>query len=161
MTMLSGRNGLGLIAVVAIAAGGWFFLTERPVFVPVVAAEEGAEVRVYGLGTIEARVVSKIGFEVGAALTDLLADSNDAVTKGQILARLHPAEQEARVARAEAGLAAAKASILKADASVSEARTSIGRYLAFYNGRRPHSSLGGKTPDQAYFNRLLPISVAA
>ena len=29
---------------------------------------------------------------------------------------------------------------LRADASVSEARASIGRYLGFYNTRRPHSS---------------------
>jgi putative transposase len=43
---------------------------------------------------------------------------------------------------------------------VSEARTSIGRYLNFYNGRRPHSSLDGTTPDQAYFNPL-PIRMAA
>jgi putative transposase len=40
---------------------------------------------------------------------------------------------------------------LKAYDSVSEARASIGRYLAFYNGRRPHSSLDRRTPDQAYF----------
>jgi putative transposase len=38
--------------------------------------------------------------------------------------------------------------------SVSEARVSIGRYLTFYNGRRPHSSLDRRTPDQAYFNQL-------
>ena len=38
--------------------------------------------------------------------------------------------------------------------TVSTARASIGRYLAFYNGRRPHSSLGRQTPDQAYFDRL-------
>ncbi|KOX57922.1 integrase [Streptomyces purpurogeneiscleroticus] len=38
--------------------------------------------------------------------------------------------------------------------SVSTARASIGRYLAFYNGRRPHSSLDRRTPDQAYFDRL-------
>ena len=50
---------------------------------------------------------------------------------------------------------------LRAYASVSEARTSIGRYLAFYNGRRPHSSLGGQTPDQAYLNPLQPIPAAA
>jgi transposase InsO family protein len=44
--------------------------------------------------------------------------------------------------------------------SVSEARASIGRYLDFYNGRRPHSSLDGMTPDQAYFTPP-PIRLAA
>src|SRR5450432_2541892 len=44
---------------------------------------------------------------------------------------------------------------LKAYDSVSEARTSIGRYLEFYNQRRPHSSLDDATPDQAYFTQLL------
>jgi putative transposase len=33
--------------------------------------------------------------------------------------------------------------------------------LGFYNSRRPHSSLDGKTPDQAYFNQQLPDAVAA
>ncbi|MET3892692.1 putative transposase [Bosea sp. OAE506] len=50
---------------------------------------------------------------------------------------------------------------LRAYASVSDARASIGRYLGFYNGRRPHQSLGRQTPDQAYFNALQPIPVAA
>uniref|UniRef100_A0A9E8A2W5 IS3 family transposase n=1 Tax=Bosea sp. NBC_00436 TaxID=2969620 RepID=A0A9E8A2W5_9HYPH len=50
---------------------------------------------------------------------------------------------------------------LRAYASVSEARASIGRYLDFYNTRRPHQGLGRRTPDQAYFNALLPISAAA
>jgi len=43
---------------------------------------------------------------------------------------------------------------LKAYASVGEARTSIGRYLDFYNYRRPHSSLDRRTPDEAYFDHL-------
>ncbi|GLI95114.1 transposase [Methylocystis echinoides] len=42
---------------------------------------------------------------------------------------------------------------LRAYDSVSEARASIGRYLAFYNERRPHSSLDGRTPDEAYFRK--------
>ena len=50
---------------------------------------------------------------------------------------------------------------LRAYTSVSEARASIGRYIGFYNTRRPHSSLDGKTPDQTYFNPLLPVPVAA
>jgi len=49
---------------------------------------------------------------------------------------------------------------LRAYDSVGEARQSIGRYLDFYNGRRPHSSLDGMTPDQAYFTEL-PIRMAA
>src|SRR5512132_4298259 len=49
---------------------------------------------------------------------------------------------------------------LRAYDSVSAARTSIGRYLDFYNARRPHSSLDGKTPDQAYFTPL-PLRLAA
>jgi putative transposase len=40
---------------------------------------------------------------------------------------------------------------LKAYASVSEARESLTRFIAFYNSRRPHSSLDGKTPDEVYF----------
>ena len=40
---------------------------------------------------------------------------------------------------------------LRAYDSVGEARQSIGRYLDFYNRRRPHSSLDDMTPDQAYF----------
>jgi len=42
---------------------------------------------------------------------------------------------------------------LRAYDSVAEARASIGRYLDFYNRKRPHSSLGARTPDQAYFDR--------
>ena len=49
---------------------------------------------------------------------------------------------------------------LRAYDSVGEARQSIGRYLDFYNGRRPHSSFDGMTPDQAYFTQL-PIRMAA
>ncbi len=49
---------------------------------------------------------------------------------------------------------------LRAYDSVSEARSSIGRYLDFYNGRRPHSSLDRRTPDQAYFYQP-PFRMAA
>ena len=49
---------------------------------------------------------------------------------------------------------------LRAYDSVPEARASIGKYLDFYNRRRPHSSLDGTTPDQAYFTQL-PFRAAA
>ena len=49
---------------------------------------------------------------------------------------------------------------LRAYDSVGEARASIGRYLEFYNRKRPHSSLDARTPDQAYFDHLLQIAAA-
>ena len=49
---------------------------------------------------------------------------------------------------------------LKAYESAGEARASIGRYLDFYNRRRPHSSLDGATPDHAYFTSP-PLRLAA
>jgi putative transposase len=49
---------------------------------------------------------------------------------------------------------------LKAYENVAEARSSIGCYLKFYNGRRPHSALDRRTPDQAYYASL-SLRVAA
>ena len=50
---------------------------------------------------------------------------------------------------------------LHAYESVSQARSSISRFLAFYNEGRPHSSLGSRTPDEAYFASLPAIAKAA
>jgi putative transposase len=44
--------------------------------------------------------------------------------------------------------------------TVSAAQASLTRYLAFYNGRRPHTALDRQTPDAAYFNRP-PLAAAA
>jgi len=49
---------------------------------------------------------------------------------------------------------------LRAHESVADALQSIGRYLDFYNTKRPHQSLDGATPDQAYFT-MLRLRVAA
>jgi putative transposase len=49
---------------------------------------------------------------------------------------------------------------LRAYASVAEARDSLARYFTFYNTRRPHQGLDGRTPDQAYFT-LLQLPAAA
>ena len=51
---------------------------------------------------------------------------------------------------------------LRAYASVPEARASLGRYIeGFYNTLRPHSSLDGQTPDEAYLTALPSIPMAA
>ena len=45
--------------------------------------------------------------------------------------------------------------------TVSVARQALNRYFDFYNRRRPHSTLDGKTPDTAYFSLSQPPLAAA
>ena len=112
---------IGAVAVLAIGAGV-LFMTERPLTVTVVEPEPDVALRIYGLGTVEARVLTRVGFEVSATLLSLSADAGDRVAKGQILGALHQGEQEARVARAHAAVAASHANQAKAEASVVRAR---------------------------------------
>ncbi len=108
-----------------IAATVWLAITiatNRPLAVTVAAEERNVAIRVFGLGTVEARVLSKIGFEVGATLVDLSVDHGDRVKKGQVLARLATGEQEAKVAKARAALAIAEVNILRAAANIEKAQ---------------------------------------
>jgi len=109
----------GLAAAIMLA---YAIYGNRPISVKVASVEHNVPVRVFGLGTVEARVLSKIGFEVGATLAELNADHGDSVTKGQILARLSQSEQEAKVAKARAALEIATVNITRAEANLEKAR---------------------------------------
>lgn len=101
-----------------MVGAGALLLFERPLTVTVVQPETDVALRIYGLGTVEARVLSRVGFEVGGALMSLSSDAGDRVAKGQVLAALHQTEQEARLARARAAAAANSANQAKAEATV-------------------------------------------
>lgn len=112
---------IGAAVVLGIGAGV-LFLTERPLSVTIVRPETDVALRIYGLGTVEARVLSRVGFEIGGTLLALEADAGDTVTKGQALGALRQGEQEARVARARAAVAANTANQAKAEAALDRAR---------------------------------------
>jgi putative transposase len=50
---------------------------------------------------------------------------------------------------------------LHAYESVSDARAGLSRYFQFYNQRRPHRGLEGRTPDECYFGALAAVAAAA
>jgi len=50
---------------------------------------------------------------------------------------------------------------LRAYETVGAARSGIGRYLDFYNKRRPHSALDASTPDEFYYQHLPVLKQAA
>jgi HlyD family secretion protein len=114
---LAGGVGLALIGLAS------FLWLSRPQALRTASIEKDVPVRVFGLGTMEARVVSRIGFEVGAAITELAADHGDLVKKNAPLARLHATEQEAKIAKAKADLLSAQVGIVKAEANVQKAQS--------------------------------------
>lgn len=111
--------GAGILALVLAAAA---VIDNRPIRVDVASVERSVPIRVFGLGTVEARVMSKIGFEVGATLVELNADHGDHVSKGQVLARLSLGEQEAKAAKARAAVEIAAVNIKRAEANLEKAR---------------------------------------
>lgn len=116
------RGLLALLGLGAVGAAVFLFVFMRPLPVEVARPAEDVPIQVFGLGTVEARILSKVGFEVGAALVELNADHGDRVTQGDVLARLRSAEQEARVAKARAGVINAEAAIKTTEAAVGKAR---------------------------------------
>jgi HlyD family secretion protein len=115
----------GVLALVVVAAfGGWarFF---SPLKVVVSHPATNVAVQVFGLGTVEARVTSKVGFKISGILVDLRADVGDRVAKGAVLARLDDREQRAQVARSKAAVEQAEANLQKANASVQKAQANF------------------------------------
>lgn len=113
---------LGVTA--AVVAGGVFAMRSAPISTAVLQPEANVPVKVFGLGTVEARVLSRTGFKVAGTLTELRADHGDTVTAGQALAVIDPTEQEARVAKARAQVASAEAALQVAYAAVRKAEAS-------------------------------------
>jgi HlyD family secretion protein len=112
------------IAIAAAALGVLAAYTwSRPLTVTVAPVERDVPIQVFGLGTVEAQAVSRIGFETAGTLVELNADHGDSVKAGTLLGRLQSREQEARVAQARAAVAQAQASIEQAQSAVEKADT--------------------------------------
>ena len=112
--------------ITAIAAIGLLGAkTLIPAKVVALHPEHNVAIQIYGLGTLEAHTISKVGFQVSGVLVALEVDHGDRVQKGQVLARLDSAEQESRVLKAAASVEKAKATIFMAKAHEEKARLSL------------------------------------
>jgi len=110
-----------LVPILGAGAAAWLLFL-RPIKVQVSYAERDVPVQVFGLGTVEARVTSKVGFKVSGVLRKLHADVGDRVPQGMVLASLISNEQSARVARANAAIEQAEANLQRAKANLEKAQ---------------------------------------
>uniref|UniRef100_UPI0022EACF62 biotin/lipoyl-binding protein n=1 Tax=Falsiroseomonas oryzae TaxID=2766473 RepID=UPI0022EACF62 len=151
----------GTALIVAAAASGGWALRFRPLAVPVAAIERDVPVRVFGLGTIEARISTRLGFEVAGTVAELRADHGDRVPAGTVLARLNAAAQDARVAKAEAGLQSAEALQGRVAAALERATVLYSQKRATAQRRRELAGRGTTSPEQAELAETEAAAAAA
>jgi HlyD family secretion protein len=110
MKRIALRNLLPWLLVAAVAAFAFYRLKLRPTPVIVHTITTGeVHSEVMGTGTLEARIRTTISPRIQERLAEVLVDQGDAVSAGQLLARLDDGELKRQVEVSEAALASAKA----------------------------------------------------
>lgn len=135
---------VALVAVALLASMFWrsgaqaqgvTYQTETATFGPL-------EVAVAATGNLKPTNSVNVGSELSGLVEDVLVDDNDAVTRGQVLARLDLSKLKDQITRSEAALASAQAKLAQADATAREATANLERL------REVSRLSGGKVPSR-------------
>lgn len=97
-------------------AATFYWWSAREISVETVPVQHNVEVRVFGIGTVEAQIVSKIGFQVAGKIIAVEADQGDQVKAGALLAKLDDAAQRAKLSKSEVAMRQAAANLIRAQA---------------------------------------------
>ncbi len=126
------RWPLVFIALAVAAAGGWRVLRRpSPLNYETAVVDRGPVVaRITATGVLSALVTVQVGAQVSGQITQLLADYNSVVKKGQLIARLDPVFYQAGVDQARANFVAAKAQVEKAIVQEVDGKRQYDRTLA-------------------------------
>ena len=106
-------------------------------------------------GTLQPTKSVDVGSELSGTLASVLAQENDHVRQGQLLAQLDTAKLKDTVAKSQAALAAAEASVAQAVATVAEAKAALARL------RRVAELSGGKVPARTELEAAEAVALRA
>lgn len=140
---------MAAVAMFAAVVAGAAFLWMRPLPVTIIGPTEHAIFEVYGLGTIEARVFSDLGFDLSGTVHEVFADHGDGVKAGGVLARLDSGAQAARLTRAEASTALAEASYSQSQVQLQRARAILEDKRQVDRRRRKLVAIGAVSIEEA------------
>lgn len=120
-----------ILIVVALLAGlGWYLMPdnkEQIQYQTQSVSRGDIESVVNTAGTTRAVVTVEVGTEVSGLITELLADFNDDVTQGQLIARLDDRTYLARLRQSEADVVMAKANLEQQQANLLKAEAELSR----------------------------------
>ena len=148
MTSRTIKIGAGLAAILLVAGGVAYWRFTREIPVRLVGPAQNVEVRVFGIGTIEAQIVSKVGFQVAGKVVAVGADQGDLVKAGAMLAKLDDEAQQAKVRKSEAALRQSAANLAKTQAQRERAEV-VYQQKKSVNSRRQSLASRGSTSQEA------------
>ncbi len=120
------------ITVVVLALAGVFYCQTRPKAPKdpyrFATIERGDITRaVSASGSLQALITVDVGSQISGQVTKVLADFNDPVREGQVLATLDPSTFQSRVAQSQADINAGQASVRQAQATLANAQADYNR----------------------------------
>jgi len=126
----SGRQIIGtVIGLAIVGAAGWFLWGKREAAAEeyLTAKLERGDLRnsVFATGTLQAVTTVQVGSQVSGTISELYADFNTKVRKGQVVAQLDPSILQAQVASQRANLEQARASAADAQAKLLAAKANV------------------------------------
>ena len=131
---------VGVVAYVFLRSGDH---SQSPLYETETVVRGNLVVTVSATGTLEPTNQVDVGSELSGLIEVVLAEENDRVTQGQVLARLDISKLTDEITKSEAALASAEAKVAQTTATTKEARANLARLRAV-------SRLsGGKVPSKA------------
>ena len=136
---------LVLAVVAGAAAAGWYGWQSRnggsEVNYRVAKVERGAMAAVVvASGTLNAVTTVQVGSQISGQISEIHADFNTPVKKGQIIARIDPASFELRVNQTRADLDAAESAVAVARSGLVAQQAELGRVkIALVDAERDHA----------------------
>jgi HlyD family secretion protein len=118
---------LGGIAALVMGVGAWAHLRGRddPEYRTAVVDRGNITSTISATGNLNAVITVEVGSQVSGNISQLFADFNSRVQKGQLVARIDPEIFQARVTQAQANLDAARANVQNAQANLQKNQAEI------------------------------------
>ncbi|HUH89465.1 MAG TPA: efflux RND transporter periplasmic adaptor subunit, partial [Lysobacter sp.] len=125
----------GVIVVVLVAIGGYVWQQRSAASAAgsyrTATVEKGdIRVSISATGSLGAISTVDVGSQISGLVTEVLADFNDTVSKGQVIARIDPSTFNAQIVQGNAAINAARAGLATAQASLRNAEADYRRKAA-------------------------------
>ncbi|MFN0249324.1 MAG: efflux RND transporter periplasmic adaptor subunit [Kofleriaceae bacterium] len=124
-----------LVVLAVVAAGAALLVVKKPwakaatpiTYSTVQVSKGNIAAQVTANGTLSAKGTVQVGAQVSGRITELHADFNDKVTKGQVIAKLDEQVLQAQITSSSASLALANANVNKANVALADAKRQFDR----------------------------------